>query len=380
MTDATSVRKATDITELVSPDEKTTRDGHHPGERVDYHPNRPDDFDPGIVLVGCGGIARHHLQAYRDAGLTVAALVDVNGGAAVALRDQFYPDAEVFTDHNDALRVTNAEVFDVATHPDVRPSIIRDCLRARRHVLSQKPFVLDLDQGEELIELAEASGVRLAVNQNGRWAPHFSYMRSAVAAGLLGQTFAARMSVDWDHTWVEGTAFENVKHLVLYDYAIHWFDIARCLLPHSRPQRLYAATTRTPHQKIMPALLGQVLIEFDNAQATLTFDAMVRHAPEERTYIAGTHGVALSLGKGNQDQVVTLTTDDGIFRPQLVGRWFPDGFRGTMCELLSAIRDKRPSQIDATDNLHSLGLCFAAIESARTGQPQTPDAVRRLPE
>lgn len=380
MTDAAFGRKTTDITDLVAPEEKSTRDGHHPGERVDYHPHRPDGFDPGIVLVGCGGIARHHLQAYRDAGLTVVALCDVNRDAAVALRNQFYPDAQIFTDYRDALRSTDAGVFDVATHADVRPAIVRDCLRARRHVLSQKPFVLDLDQGEELIELAEASGVRLAVNQNGRWAPHFSYMRSAVAAGLLGQTFAARMSVDWDHTWVVGTAFEHVKHLILYDYAIHWFDILRCLLPHSRPERLYAATTPAPHQTIMPALLGQVLIEFDNAQATLSFDAMVRHAPEERTYVAGTDGVALSLGKGNQDQIVTVTTDDGIYRPRLVGAWFPDGFRGAMCELLSAIRENRPSQIDAADNLHSLGLCFAAIESARTGQPQTPDAVRRLPD
>lgn len=379
MTDAASGNRPTDITELVSPQEVLPSAGPHPGEQVNYRPHRPDDYDPGIVLVGCGGIARHHLEAYRDGGLSVAALVDVNLQAATTLRDRFYPDAEVFSDYRDALRSTNAEVFDVATHPQVRPTIIRECLKARRHVLSQKPFVLDLDEGRQLVELADAYGVYLAVNQNGRWAPHFSYLREAVAAGLLGQTFALRMSVDWDHTWVAGTAFEHVKHLVLYDYAIHWFDMVRCLLPHSRVQRVYATTTRAPHQTIMPALLGQVLIELDSAQASLTFDAMVEHAPEERTYLAGTHGVALSIGKGNNDQEVTLTTDEGVYRPRLIGRWFPDGFRGTMCELLSSIHEKRPTLISGEDNLHSLGLCFAAIESARTGLPQTPDEVRQLP-
>ena len=56
---------------------------------------------------------------------------------------------------------------------------------AGKHILSQKPFVVDLDVGEELVAQAEARGVKLAVNQNGRWAPHFSYMRQAVAARKL---------------------------------------------------------------------------------------------------------------------------------------------------------------------------------------------------
>lgn len=379
MTDAASGNRPTDITELVSPQDVLQAAGPHPGERVNYRPHRPDEFDPGIVLVGCGGIARHHLEAYRDAGLSVQALVDVNLEAATVLRDRFYPDARVFHNYQDALRGTDAGIFDIATHPQVRPNIIRECLRARRHVLSQKPFVLDLDAGRQLVDLADEMGVYLAVNQNGRWAPHFSYMREAVAEGLLGETFALRMSVDWDHTWVAGTAFEHVKHLVLYDYAIHWFDMVRCLLPHSKVERVYATTTRTPHQTIMPALLGQVLVELDNAQATLTFDAMVCHAPQERTYLAGTQGVALSLGKGNNDQEVTLTTDEGEYRPTLIGKWFPDGFRGTMCELLTSIHEKRPVQISGADNLHSLGLCFAAIESARTGIPKAPGEVRQLP-
>lgn len=361
-------------------DENQSTVGKHAGRKVDYLPKLQHTYDPDILLIGCGGISRHHLESYRDAGLRVVGLVDVRRDAAEAMRLQFYPDAQVFTDYREALSKVDAEVVDVATHPNIRPQIVRKCLLADRHVLSQKPFVLDLDEGQGLVELADKRSRRLAVNQNGRWAPHFSYMRSAIATGLLGQTFAVRMSCDWDHTWVEGTAFEHVKDLVLYDYAIHWFDIVRCFLPESNAKRVYASTGRTPHQRIMPDLLGQVLIDFDNAQATMTFDAMVQYLPEERSYVAGTKGVVLSNGTGNQNQTVTLETDEGRFQPQLLGNWFPDGFRGTMCELLASIQENRPSEIDAADNLKSLGLCFAAIQSARTKLPQTPGQVRRLPE
>lgn len=360
--------------------DKQSPSDRQPAELVDYLPKRPELYNPDIILIGCGGISRHHLEAYRDAGLRVAGLVDIRKDSAESLKNRFYPDAQVFTDYKEALQKLDAEVVDVATHPEIRPAIVEYCLLADRHVLSQKPFVLNLDDGEKLVELAEKKSRRLAVNQNGRWAPHFSYMRTAIANGLLGQTFAVRMSCDWDHTWVEGTAFEHVKDLVLYDYAIHWFDIVRCFLPASKAVRVYASTGRTPHQRIMPDLQGQVLIEFDNAQATLTFDAMVKHLPEERSYVAGTDGVVMSTGTGNQNQTVTIETDDGRYQPQLLGKWFPDGFRGTMCEFLSAIQEGRPSEIDAEDNLKSLALCFAAIQSARTRVAQTPGQVRKLPD
>jgi hypothetical protein len=65
--------------------------------------------------------------------------------------------------------------------------------------------------------------------------------------------------------------------------------------------------------------------------------------------------------------------------PVLQGTWFPDGFHGTMAELLCAIAENRPPQNSAWNNLKSLALCFAAIASASEGIARIPGAVRRLP-
>ena len=92
--------------------------------------------------------------------------------------------------------------------------MIRAALNAGKHVLSQKPFVLDLDVGLELVELAAKRDRYLVVNQNGRWAPHFSYARLVATGGLIGKIFGAHMSCHWDHRWVRGTPFEEVRHLV----------------------------------------------------------------------------------------------------------------------------------------------------------------------
>lgn len=346
---------------------------------IPYQPKDPVSYRPRIGLIGCGGISKHHLIAYRKANYDVAALCDVRKDAAEMRRLEYYPDADTYDDYNEVLKRDDIEVVDITVHPPSRPPIIEAALLARKHVLSQKPYVLDLDVGERLADLADKMGVYLAVNQNGRWAPHFSYMRQAIVEGVLGETMAAHMAVHWDHSWVKDYEFAKVKHLILYDYAVHWFDILRAFLPGKKAKRVYASTARSPRQEIMPALLAQALIEFDEAQATLTFDADTTAGKLDHTFIVGTNAIARSDGPSEKVQTVTISTPEGSWSPTLLGSWFSDGFHGTMAEMLCAIEEKRPSTINARDNLESLALCFAAVQSGEIHEPVIPGTVRTLP-
>jgi predicted dehydrogenase len=359
-----------------------------------YLPHDPCDYRPGIGLIGCGNITLEHLAAYRRAGYRVLGLCDLERELAEARRRKFFPDAAVYTDFRQLLERDDIEVVDITTHPPQRPPLIEAAIAAGKHVLSQKPFVLDLDQGIRLADLADRQGVLLAVNQNGRWAPHFSYLRHAVARDLIGPITAAHFAVHWDHSWVQGTEFENVRHLILYDFAIHWFDMLTCLMdaagrhapadatdPHlsGRPERVYASFVRSPSQKVKPALFGQAMVEYPGAQATLVFDGETKYAPLDNTYVVGTSGTITSQGPDIHTQQVTLTTAAGTARPTLHGDWFPDGFHGTMGELLTAIEQHRQPTHSARNNLASLELCFAAVASAERHEAVVPGTVRQMP-
>lgn len=347
---------------------------------IRYQPTNPLRYNPAIGVIGCGGITTHHLQAYVAAGYRVTALCDIVAAAAKKRRDEFYPDAKTFTDYRKLLRLDDVEVVDVATHPEVRSPIIAAALEAGKHVLSQKPFVADLDEGERLADLADQRGVLLAVNQNARWAPHFSYLREAIHDGLIGQLASVHCGVHWDHSWVQGTAFEKVYHLILYDFGIHWFDFLTTVMGKERPLRVFASTAVSPTQDVWPALLGQAAIEYPRAQATLAFDGHAPHGPWDETYIAGSLGTMRSFGLDVNRQTVELSRAEGDFRPSLVGSWFPDGFHGTMGELLCAVEQKRRPAHDARNNLQSLELAFAAVASAMRHEPIVPGTVRRLPQ
>jgi predicted dehydrogenase len=350
-----------------------------PAPKLPYKPRDPKRYRPNIAVVGCGGITKHHLTVYRKAGYPVVALCDVVPSRAKRLGAEFFPEAKVYRDWRDVLRRDDIEVVDLAVHPPERAPMITAALEAGKHVLSQKPFVLDLDFGRRMVDLADRQGVKLAVNQNARWAPHFSYMRRAIQAGLVGQVASAHFSVHWDHSFLEGTVFEAVRHLILYDFAIHWFDILTCLFADRRPKRVYASVARTGWQSMKPPLLAQALVEYDGAQASLVFDAHTRFGPEDRTYVAGSQGTLASIGPDLKHQKVTLVTAEGRASPRLQGCWFPDGFHGTMGELLCAIEEGREPENSARENLTSLALCFAAVASAERHRPIVPGSVRKMP-
>ena len=367
-------------------DEKTQDDyALKAGERASmaapelpYLPLRPKTYSPKIGLIACGGITQAHLDAYRQQGYDVAMLCDLNTEKAEKRRAEFFPSARVTTDFRDVLADESIEVVDIASHPRERLPLIEAALKARKHVLSQKPFVLSLDEGERLCDLADAQDVRLAVNQNGRWAPHFSYIREAVQGGVIGEVISVHVGVHWDHTWVKGTAFESINDLVFYDFAIHWFDFVTTLVP-GKARSVYATRTKAAGQTIGPPMLAQALVQFDGGQASLVFDAHVRHGSLDRTFVAGTQGTLMSTGPDLGNQSVTLITEAGIATPTLTGTWFNDGFKGTMGELLCAIEERREPRNAARNNLQSLALCFAAIASANEGVAKVPGDVRTLP-
>jgi predicted dehydrogenase len=337
--------------------------------QLPYKPARPASYRPNIGIIGCGGIAATHLEVYRKARYRVTALVDLERPRAEALRDRFYPRAEVDDTADQLLARDDIEIVDITTHPEQRVPLVAAAIKAGKHILSQKPFVTDLAVGRKLVAAARRKGVKLAVNQNGRWAAHVSYARQAIAAGLLGDINNVDLSVHWDHNVFAGTPFEKVHHLMLFDFGIHWFDMVHCYLRDQKPTSVFAATSRTISQRMKPPLSAHAVIEFPRAQASLVFRGDSVYGSQDRTIIVGTKGTLISVGPNINEPQVSLYTQDGIAHPRLTTQWFPDGFDGAMSELIIAVEEDREPVNSAADNLHSLALCFAALKSADTGKP-----------
>ncbi|MBY6153150.1 Gfo/Idh/MocA family oxidoreductase [Vannielia litorea] len=349
-----------------------------PAPDLPYQPPTPRN-PPPIALIGAGGIAGAHLDAYRTAGWPVVAIANRSLPRAQSRAAEFFPEARTTTEFQSILDDPTIKVLDITPHPADRLPLIEAALKAGKHVLSQKPFTESLDDAERLIALARANNVHLAVNHNGRWAPHLAWMREAVLSGQIGTLTSAHVQIAWNHTWVEGTPFEQLPDLILYDFAIHWFDFLATLAP-GRLQTVTATSTRAAGQTAKTPLLAQALVTLDGGQASFAFDGATAHGPRDTTLLTGTHGTLHATGPDLGQQQVTLTTAAGRAAPSLTGTWFNDGFRGAMGELLCAIEQNRPPANAAETTLPTLALTFAACASARQNRPIETGTIRALPK
>jgi predicted dehydrogenase len=331
-----------------------------------YRPPMPRDRSVGIAVVGAGGISGAHLDAYRKHGLKVVAICSRDIARATMRRDTYFPAARVTDNYEALLAASDVAVLDIATHADARVGLMRRALAAGKHVLSQKPFVTELATGRDLVSAAEARGLKLAVNQNGRWAPHLAWMREATRAGLIGAVTGVHIEIAWNHGWIAGTPYDAMDDLILFDFGIHWFDFLVSVVGASA-REVRATTARAHGQSARAPLLAQALIAFEGGQASLAFNGATPFGARDSTSMIGERGALHSQGPDLGRQQVALSTAAGVARPLLEGAWFNEGFAGTMGELLRAIEEDREPENGARGNLDSLALCLATVRSARTG-------------
>ena len=211
----------------------------------------------------------------------------------------------MFDDLAELLGDPEVEIVDIATHPDVRPALIREALAAGKHVLAQKPLAEDLDTARELVEEAERLGLRLAVNQNGRWAPAWRAATLLVEQGAVGDVVAVTHLYDHNYGFTLGTVFDGIEHLVLYDYSVHWFDITRCWLEAKRATSVRAREYRTPNQppESTAPWGAWATIEYEDGSSAFIrgIGGAATTRPSKPFWIHGTEGTIRGhvLGSGN---------------------------------------------------------------------------------
>ncbi len=111
----------------------------------------------GVGIIGCGNISTTYFSlAPLFKGLKVLACADINMEAARARAEEYKVKAQTI---DELLANNELDVIVNLTIPDAHFPVSKRILEAGKHVYSEKPLVLTLEQGEELRRIAKEKGL-----------------------------------------------------------------------------------------------------------------------------------------------------------------------------------------------------------------------------
>src|SRR5262245_14155653 len=98
-------------------------------------------------------------------------------------------------DYQDFIKNDNIKVVYICTTPEqTHFPITRDCLRAGKHVLLEKPIALEFWEADELITLAKRNNVKFTIGYSQRFNPKVAYAKKKIADGTLGKVVSVMVS------------------------------------------------------------------------------------------------------------------------------------------------------------------------------------------
>lgn len=337
----------------------------------------PTKLRVGIVGLGMG---KSHISAYRqDPNCEVMAICDTDPiRLDRAARDMDVP--EKFTDAQALFDSGHIDVVSIATPNVFHAPLSVAAMRAGLHVLCEKPMAMNVTEAQEMIDVAQVEGRKLAIHFNHRMNPSIMTLRRYVDAGDFGNIYFART------TWhrrrgIPGRASflskQNAGGGAMIDLGVHMLDQTLFLMGHPKVESVSATTYRKFDQKDVPDIDMDVedfavsFIRFTNG-ATLEMEISwaSHHDHPEQTIVQiyGSKGgakclvenykeVSCSIHRREHDALVDAT----LARTQPL-------HANVQTDLLAAIREDRKPLCDAEHGLITMQILGALYASARSGR------------
>lgn len=240
------------------------------------------------------------------------------------------------------------------TPPGAHHAVTLAALARGAHVLSEKPMATSMSEALEMIDAADRAERLFAVSQNRRYMPELVAFRKEVEA--LGPLSSVTCEFFRHHKEPRAEFLLTFPQPLLLDMAIHLFDGARAITG-ADPVSVYCESYNPPWSWFAgPAAATAVFEMSDGLRFTFVGNWA---APANETswtgawHAVGEHGIARWDGEEAVDR------DPERFQ----------GLEGSLADFVAALRAGSVPQGECHENLRSLAMCHAAVESAALGAP-----------
>jgi predicted dehydrogenase len=332
-----------------------------------------------IVQVGAGKWGRSWAELVHGArGFRLAALVDevadVRGWAATELG------VPAVRRLGQALAATDAQAVLLVSPPSTHRRLAEEALAAGRHVLSEKPFALRLEDARAVVEAARRADRHVMVAQNYRFRRQSRALQALVATGALGRLLGIRVACrrDLRNAWISPRDWRGrMAHPYLLDMSIHHVDMLRQITGREIAE-VDARAWRVPDSPFRSEPTVEALLTLDDGTPVAyegTWAAPTRETSWNGDWeLVGDKARATWAGGVKNALRGTVTLERYGSRAQRVALPLVPALDrlGVLHELRRAIAQGTPPETSLEDNLKSLAVVFAIARSTETREPVRP--------
>jgi len=323
-----------------------------------------------FALFGAGRIGRMHAQNLAaDPRVVLSYVYDLAEEAARETAEKH--GAQIAPDVEFVLSGDKVDAVLIASSTNTHVDLITKAARAGKAVLCEKPIDLDIAQVNRCRDEIGDYKVPIQIGFNRRFDPGHSALRTAVAAGELGQLQQLVISsrdpglAPFDYLRISGGLFR--------DMMIHDFDLARFILGED-PMEISA----TGSIQIEPGLaelddIDSAMVIMKTASGKLCHINCSRRAVygyDQRVEALGDSGMLIS---GNRTSTALERYDEKstAAREPLLNFFierYTESYLNQITAFIDAVENGQTPSPSFEDGRRALMLADAAGESLRTGQ------------
>lgn len=340
-----------------------------------------------IAILGTGFITKIHMESYERfvKGAQVVAVWDVDLSRAESFA-QTYHIPQYYDDIDKLLNESGCDLVDLCLPNFLHHEYCLKAIRAKKHVIVEKPLCVSLKQADEMIAAAKEQGVRLFYAEQLCFAPKYERVRGLIQAGAIGDVFMIKQSEK--HSGPHSKWFYDVTRSgggCVLDLACHAFGWFKWILgPKSKIKSVYANLSTVYHKE---ATKGEdnavVILEYDDGTGKLvTCVSETSWAKpggmDDRIEVYGTKGVTYAdLFQGNSALTYSAEGYDyAMEKADLSTGWtftvyeeaFNQGYPLELQHFVDCVTSGKEPVFTAGDGRDVMEAVYAVYESARTGK------------
>ncbi|HOX39928.1 MAG TPA: Gfo/Idh/MocA family oxidoreductase [Candidatus Brocadiia bacterium] len=331
------------------------------------------------VVVGAGGISGAWFPPLLKEKVEIRAIVDLRLETAKARAEQYGVTCDISTDLKATLVKHKPDFVVDLTVPEAHCAVTCAALEAGCHVIGEKPMASSMAEARKMVRTAEKTGKLYMVSQSRRWEARHEIVKRVVTGGRIGTPTA--VNCDFYIGAHFGGFRDEMPSPLILDMSIHHFDLARYMAGLD-PVAVYAKEFNPKGSWYKGDVAASCIFEMSDgviftyrgswcAEGCHTsWNGNWRFIGDKGTLICENdqtpHGQALA---GNT----------GFHRPMKdvaipAARVKFGGMHGALREMLAFLKTGKKPQTECHDNIKSLAMVFAAIESSRKGKRVTISA------